>query len=369
MSALAAPQPVESLSPRAAVALVGQGAAERALLAAWESGRLPHAWLITGPHGIGKATLAYRFARFILAGGGANDGLFGAGPLQSLALPAQHPVFRRVAAGGHPDLFTLEPGMIHPDTGKPTQEIVVAQVRQTIDAMRLTPVEGGWRIVVIDAAENMNPSAANALLKILEEPPPNALLLLVSHAPGRLLATIRSRCRFLALPPLADADVAALLGQARPELDDADRAALIRLAEGSIGRAIDLTDRGGVELYRELIGLLARLPALDVPAVHDFADDHLARGADATAGLRTAFELLAGWVARIVRHAATGQPVPAIVAGEGELIARLAAHGGDRWLPVWERLGRLPGAAEGLNLDRKLVLLDALLAVAEAAEG
>ena len=165
-------------SPRANPHLIGQGAAETALLQAWHSGRIPHGWLIAGPRGIGKATLAYRFARFVLAEGvGAESGqsaLFGgpAGPpADTLALDANNPVFRRVAAGGHPDLFTLERGMMHPDTRKPTNEIVVPHVRRVNEQVRLTPVEGGWRVAIVDEAEAMNANAANALLKVLEEPP------------------------------------------------------------------------------------------------------------------------------------------------------------------------------------------------------
>lgn len=365
-------------APRANPHLIGQAAAEAALLQAWHSGRIPHGWLIVGPRGIGKATLAYRFARFVLAeGAGADSGqnaLFGgpAGPpADTLALDAGHPVFRRVAASGHPDLFTLERGMMHPDTRKPTNEIVVPHVRRVNEQVRMTPVEGGWRVAVVDEAEAMNANAANALLKVLEEPPAKALILLVSHAPGRLLPTIRSRCRVLALPPLSDGDVDTLLQRYRPGLQPAERASLVRLGEGSIGRALDLEQRGGAELYATVIGLLDRLPKLDVPAVHKFAEEMAKRPADgstedAAAGFRTTIELLSDWTNRLVKLAAVGEP-PAGWSDEATLGKRLTARGPKPWLDAGERVRRLGSATEGVNLDRRQALVAAFLAIEEAA--
>jgi len=365
-------------APRANPHLIGLGAAESALLQAWHSGRIPHGWLIAGPRGIGKATLAYRFARFVLAEGAQADSgqnaLFGgpAGPpADTLALDASNPVFRRVAAGGHPDLFTLERGMMHPDTRKPTNEIVVPHVRRVNEQVRLTPVEGGWRVAIVDEAEAMNANAANALLKLLEEPPAKALILLVSHAPGRLLPTIRSRCRLLTVPALSHNDVDGLLQRYRPDLPPADRATLVRLGDGSIGRALELEARGGAELYGELIELLGRLPKLDIPAVHTFAEKMARRGTDggaeeAAAGFRTSVELLSDWTGRLVKLAATGE-LPAGWQGEAGLAQRLVSHGPRPWLDAGERVRRLGSATEGVNLDRRQALVAAFLAIEEAA--
>jgi DNA polymerase III subunit delta' len=335
----------ETLHPRANPDLIGHADAERALLGAWSAGRMPHAWLIAGPRGIGKATVAYRFARFVMAGGAAAGGLFGAAP-DSLAVAADDPVFRRIAAGGHADLVTLAPGMIHPETGKETQEIVVAQVRHAIEFLFMTAAEGGWRILVVDEAEAMNRNAANALLKVLEEPPARCLILLVSHSPGRLLPTIRSRCRLLTMRVLEDAQIDALLMRHRPELDAAERRVLAGLAKGSIGRAIELADRGGVELHRELTALLDDLPDLDIPAAHALADQAGRAGDDAAASFRVVLELMDDWIARRLRST-TGSPEP--------------------WSEAVERVRRLATATEGLNLDRKQALLAALFAVRRAA--
>ena len=365
-------------APRANPHLIGQGAAESALLQAWQSGRIPHGWLIAGPRGIGKATLAYRFARFVLAeaaqAGTGQNALFGgpAGPpADTLALDANHPVFRRVAAGGHPDLFTLERGMMHPDTRKPTNEIVVPHVRRVNEQVRLTPVEGGWRVAIVDEAEAMNTNAANALLKVLEEPPAKALILLVSHAPGRLLPTIRSRCRLLSLPALPNEDVDGLLQRYRPDLAPADRATLVRLGDGSIGRALELEARGGAELYGELVDLLARLPKLDIPAVHSFAEKMAKRAADggtedAAIGFRTSVELLSDWTGRLVKLAATGE-MPSGWQDEVALAQRLVTRGPRPWLDTGERIRRLGSATEGVNLDRRQAIVAAFLAIEEAA--
>ncbi len=353
----------EILRPQKNPDLFGHGVAEATLLRALQSGRLPHAWMITGPRGIGKATLAFRFARFLLAGGGAPD-LFGAPP-ETLAVDPADPVFQRVAAGGHPDLRHLKRG-INPKTGKPRNEIVVDDVRLANDFLHMTSAEGGWRVVVVDPADDLNLNAANALLKSLEEPPSAAVLLLVCHAPGRLLPTIRSRCCHLALGPLAEDRVVELLAGHAPELAESDRAALARLAEGSIGRALDLAAGGGLELYREMIALVAGLPALDVPRAHAFGD-RLARERDGST-FRTGMELLIWWLARLARAAATGRIPPEVVPGEAETMARLIAGGGlAHWPGLWEKTARRFAAAESVNLDRKQVVITTLLDVQAAA--
>ncbi|MBL8700194.1 MAG: DNA polymerase III subunit delta' [Alphaproteobacteria bacterium] len=356
-----------SVPPRANADLRGQGAAEAALLAAWESRRIPHAWLLAGPRGIGKATLAYRFARFVLAQAtGEGAALFGAPPpATSLAIAATNPVFRRIAAGGHADLAVLEPGMIHPDTGKETRDIVVPHVRRAIDFLMMTPAEGGWRVVIVDHAEEMNTSAANALLKILEEPHARTLLMLVSHASGRLLPTIRSRCRRLDMPPLEPDVVAALLAEQARELPAADRQAVALLAGGSIGRALELVEADGLDLYR---AVLAAVSARDAggDVLHAMAERVGGIGTAAQAEFRLFLELcqhLAGLCAR----AAAGVPQTAALSEESDAVARLAQRSATTWLAVWDRIRRLSSASDGLNLDRRQTALAALFAFREAA--
>ncbi|MGF1608788.1 MAG: DNA polymerase III subunit delta' [Kiloniellales bacterium] len=362
-------------APRANPRLLGHADAERLLLRAQRSGRLPHAWLICGPRGIGKATLAFRFARFVLAGGPGTKGnaapmeeggLFGGLPApqrDDLWTDPESAVFRRIAAGAHGDLMTVERG-VNLRSGKPRSEITVDEVRPVRDFLHMTAAEGGWRIVVVDSADEMNPNAANALLKVLEEPPARALLLLVSHQPGRLVPTIRSRCCRLALEPLPEATVLTLLADYAPELAEDERAALARLAEGSIGRALDLAAEGGLALYGEIVALLQDLPRLDVTRLHALAE-RLAKGGqrdDGGTAFRTGGELLVWWLARLIRAGSQGALPPEVVAGEAALIDRLLRRRGlAQWLALWDKVARLFARAESANLDRKQVVITAFL--------
>jgi DNA polymerase-3 subunit delta' len=349
-------------TPRDTPELLGQSRAEATLLAAERSGRLPHAWLLTGPPGIGKATLAYRFARFLLAGGNAalgEAGLFGAAEADSLALPPEHPVFPQIAAGGHPDLVTIA-RLADPKTGKLKRDIAIEQVRAAIGFLHLTAAAGGWRIIIVDSVDEMNRHGANALLKVLEEPPAGALILLISHAPGRVLPTIRSRCRRLALSPLPEAVICDLLARYLPELSSEDRLALARLGDGSFGRALDLADGGGLELYRELLAVLSDLPKLDVAKLHAFGE-RLARDASGRQ-FRTGTDLLADWLNRLIRDGAQAEAAPEVVAGEAALRQRLVGRSGlAQWLALWENLTHLFARTESASLDRKQVVITAFL--------
>jgi DNA polymerase-3 subunit delta' len=352
------------MEPQANPELNGQAAAEQALLDSARSGRLAHAWLLAGPRGIGKATLAYRFARFLLAGEAADDGLFGEAPT-GLGLDPAHPTFRRVASGGHPDIRTVARG-VNPKTGKARSEIVVDDVREAIAFLRLTPSEGGWRVVVVDGAEDMNRNAANALLKVLEEPPARAILLLVSHAPGRLLATIRSRCRRLDLKPLSPDLLGELLARRTSDLSMADRELAAHLSGGSIGRAIALTEAGGVELYRDLVGLLLPLPELDAAALHRLTDRLVRSGAEDT--FRMAAELLLGWLGRMLRLAATNDGMVEMLPGELACMRRLSQTGDmERWIEFIETTQRQFILVDAVNLDRRQVWIATLLGLQHMA--
>lgn len=351
--------------PREQAELVGHEAAERALLAAVHDGRLPHAWLFGGPPGIGKATLAFRFARFLLAGEAeGGGGLFGDGP-DSLAIPADHPTFRRVASGGHPDLLTVErPVVESKDKGeRRARDLPIEAVRRIAPFLRLTPAEGGRRVVVLDEAERMNRHGANAVLKVLEEPPARAVILLVANNPGALLPTIRSRCRLLRLAPLPEERVAAVLLQVAPDMPEADRRALARLAEGSIGRALGLLREDGLGLYRALMDILSTLPDPDPLVVHALGDRLSGPGGEQA--WQTMTVLLQGWLERLVRGAARRDWPVEIVGGEAALMARLGGRPGlDRLLDLWDKTGHLFARTEGANLDRKQAVLAAFAALA-----
>ena len=355
------------IAPRNNPLFFGHELAEKALHDAAHSSRMAHAWLITGPRGIGKATLAYRFARHLLAGTPkASAGLFGDEPAADLSLDPEHPVFRRVSSGGHSDLFVVERS-VNQDTKKLRTEIAVADVRAATDFLRRTAGEGGWRVVIVDTADELNRPAANAILKILEEPPPATAFLLVSHAPGRLLPTIRSRCRTLTLQPLPQDQVFELLQRYRPELPEADAAALSGLAGGSVGDAMAYADAGGLELYREMVGLMTGIAELDIAKVHALGD-RLSRANNVEA-FHTFAHLLEDWLSRLVRNAARNVQTPEIVPGEQNAIASMTSHASlAQILEVWEKVSRLFLQADRANLDRKQVLISVFLALQATAQ-
>ncbi len=339
--------------------LVGHDQAEKTMLAAQQSGRLHHAWLLTGPRGIGKATLAWRFARFLLAGQD-QGGLFGGGP-ENLDVPMDAPGRHLIDARSHPDLFHLRRSLNH-DTGRIRAEIAVDDVRGLGEFMHMTPAMGKWRVAIVDSADEMNRNSANAVLKILEEPPPNAVLLIVSHAPGRLLPTIRSRCRRLALQPLADDTVMKLLGDYAPETNPEERRALARLAEGSIGRALELAGAGSLDLYREMVEVLATLPDLDMPRLHTFAERFARRGEEANADWRSLNYLFDGWLKGLMRQGALSTEDAPVVPVEKGLQARLlGAASVDRWMAASEEVAWLFSRADAVNLDRKQTVMGSFL--------
>jgi DNA polymerase-3 subunit delta' len=350
--------------PRANPELLGHSGAERALIEASASGRLAHAWLLSGPPGIGKATLAFRFARYLLAGGGGAT-LFGH-DVNTLDLAPEDPVFRRVAAGSHSDLMVLEPVITDESTGARRGEITVSQARATAPFFGLTSAEGGWRVVIVDTADQLNRSAANALLKLLEEPPDRSIFILVSNAPGRLLATIRSRCRRLLLRPLDEGGVREFLVRHRPEVAGEDANAIARLAEGSPGRALALADAGGLDLYRQMIGILTSTRQSNIEEIHILADKF--GGAASAPAFAALMDLLGRWLARLIRCGATGETPATVVDGEEEAARLLLARRDlEDWTEVWEKVGRLAARTEGAHLDRKQVVITAFTALAGPA--
>ncbi len=360
--------PTDIPEPRNNPFLVGHDAAEKDYLSAWNSGRLAHAWLICGPRGIGKATLAYRMARHALAQGasdGASD-MFGAPPPPtSLAMSESDPVFRRIAAQGHGDFRIVEREWADSKQTKRKTVIGVDEVREIGTFMSMTPAEDGWRTVIIDAADEMNSNATNAVLKVLEEPPRRALLFLVAHNPDRLLPTIRSRCRRLDLRPLTQTQVMTLMGRYRPDLKAADVTALAVLADGSIGRALELADEGGVALFGDLMALLHDAPKLNIGRLHALSDKALKGDA-----FRTLTGLLSWWLARMTTEGAKGtlDSMTEIAPGERDLARKLLnAAAPAAWADVWDKIGHLARRTDAVNLDRKRALMLMLMAVESAA--
>ncbi|MFN3953718.1 MAG: DNA polymerase III subunit delta' [Pararhodobacter sp.] len=358
--------------PRETAQLFGQAPAEAAFLEAFRSGRMHHGWLITGPRGVGKATLAWRIARFLLASPAADDGLFGAPPPPAdLSVPADHPVARRVAALSEPGLKLIRRSLN--ERGVLRQIIAVEDVRELRSFFGLSAADGGWRVVIVDAADEMNPNAANALLKLLEEPPAGAVLLLVAHQPSRLLPTIRSRCRALRLAPLGAQDMAAALSQAQGEagaedpLDPAQAVALAELSGGSVGEAVRILGQDGLALYAQLIALMSGLPAMDRNALQALADGLAARGAEARFDLTVRLVDLA--MSRLARAGASGLSPPEAAPGEAALLGRLAPDpaAARLWAELAMELGVRARQGRAVNLDPAALVLDMFLRIEAAA--
>lgn len=330
--------------PRTTTALFGHAEAERTLLDAYKSGRVAHAWLIGGPPGIGKATLAYRFARFVLAHPDPQ-----AADVQragTLAVDADHPVTHRIAAQAQGDLLVLE-RIINEQTGKLYTVIRVDDVRRTVSFFGSTAGEGGWRIAIVDAVDDLQREGANALLKVLEEPPARTLLLLISHAPGRVLATIRSRCRRLLLRPLHTADVIqATAAASGRDPSDAELIEAANASGGSVARALALLDGAALGLRQRVNELIGQLPNPDPRALHALGD---ALGGTDPATLETFMDLVNDWLTTRLDDTTQSK-------------ARLA-----RVAETWERVNRSARDVETYNLERKPLVFSVFDALSEAA--
>jgi DNA polymerase III subunit delta' len=330
--------------PRETSVLFGHREAEAALLSAYRSGRIAHAWLLGGPQGIGKATLAYRMARFVLSHRDPHAPAVHAA--ESLWVDPDDAVARHVTAGAHGGLLTLERSAN--DKGVMRTVITVDETRETISFFGSTAAVEGWRVCIVDTVDELNPNAANALLKILEEPPQQSLFLLISNAPARVLATIKSRCRRLSLRPLATEDViraaadAAALDAQDPALREAAEA-----AEGSVARALTLLGGGALQLQTRTAALLAGLPRLDPAELHALGD---ALGTSDRVALATFVDSIERWISERLRTGEANANLPRL--------ARLAE--------VWEKIVRAARDTESYNLERKPLVFSVFGMLAEA---
>src|SRR5580704_5642344 len=334
----------ETPHPRTTGVSFGHAGAEAALLAAYRGGRIPHAFLIAGPKGIGKATLAYRLARFVLTH--PDPAAPEVAEATSLAVDPGHPVARHIAAQGQPDLLILERTLN--DKGVLHKQIAVDDIRRSVAFFGSTAREGGWRIAIVDAVDELNKSSANALLKVLEEPPQRALLLLVSHSAARVPATLRSRCRILTLRPLVETDVAAAVAVATGSPATAPEIVAAAAADGSVARALAFLDGDALELRQRALDLLDKLPTLDTGALHALGE--AIAGTDPLP-LAAFLDAINAWLSlRLDRE-------------QGE-IGRLA-----RLADASERINAAARDAETYNLERKPLVFGVFGLLAEATRG
>jgi DNA polymerase III subunit delta' len=344
MSARKAAADITARPPRETTALFGHQAAEQALLDAYRSGRIAHAWLLGGAQGIGKATLAYRMARFVLAHRDPqSDAVQGAA---TLALDPEHPVVRLVGAEAHGGLLTLERSVN--DKGVLRNVITVDESRETIGFFGSTAAVEGWRVCIVDTVDDLNASSANALLKVIEEPPQRSLFLLISNSPARVLPTILSRCRKLMLRPLSTDDVIrAAVAATDLEADDPKLADAAFASEGSVSRALTLLGGDALTLHQKTTALLDSLPNVDPRALHALGE---AIGGTDRVTLQAFVDSIDRWVAGRLRTPDANAELPRL--------ARLAE--------VWEKIGRAARDTEAYNLERKPLVFSVFGQLAEA---
>ncbi|HKH00540.1 MAG TPA: DNA polymerase III subunit delta' [Bradyrhizobium sp.] len=346
MSARQLEPEIPIVRPRETTALFGHRDAETALLNAYRSGRIPHAWLIGGPAGIGKATLAYRMARFVLAH--RNPLASAVQRAETLWIDPSDPVASRVAAGAHGGLLTLERTVN--EKGVMRSVITVDETRETISFFGSTAAVEGWRVCIVDTVDELNPNAANALLKVLEEPPQQSLFLLVSHAPARVLPTILSRCRKLLLRTLESGDVVRAAAQAANVApDDPKLIEAAGAAEGSVARALMLLGGDALKLKQRTAALLATLPQVDPRELHALGD---ALGGTDRVALAAFIDSVDRWLSDRLR---------ADEADANANLPRLA-----RLAEVWEKINSAARDTESYNLERKPLVFSVFGLLAEA---
>ena len=302
--------------------ILGQGRAVSAFADAWRLRKLHHAWLLAGPKGVGKARFGFAAARRVLADA--------AGPtvdMPGIETPDNHPIVRLVKAGSHPDMRWLQ--RLPKEKGEGlARDITVKQVRELGDFMGMTAALSPWRVAVIDTVDELQSAGANALLKILEEPPPNTLFFLVTNAAGRLLPTIRSRCRRLEFAALGDDAMTSILEAHAPSVTVAERERIIAMAGGSASRALAFAELGLAKLEDMALGIL--------------------RDGDATNARRAELALELGKKGAAERYAAFLDLAPALIAREAR---RMDGPVRQRALDAYGRARELAGMAPRLSLD------------------
>ncbi len=341
----------EELTPRNNPELVGHDDLEQQFLNEYKAGRLPHAIILAGAMGIGKATMAYRLAKFLLANPEAPEDLY---------VDPNNLSYKRVASGGHADLLVIE-REFDEKRGRFKNEISVDAVRRIHPFLQKTSAEGGWRIVIVDGAEALNRNSQNALLKVLEEPPKNTLLILTTSKPGAFLPTIKSRCRSINMQPLSDTLVSQLIGKSVPDASMQEQKVLTQVAAGSIGKAIEFYDAEGIEIYNQALEIVQSSPNLNMVKLHELADKFGKYGAERR--YYTLIDIVKGWCENQARASARGQTMSDTLSNEGEVFSQLSGlYPKDHFLNAWEKITKLVGQIDSYNLDKRQGVIGTFMA-------
>ena len=341
-----------SIEPRDNPYLIGHEATEKLFLSAWQNNMMHQAWLISGPKGIGKATLAYKIARFLLSADECKKNEY-----TSIDVSPENIVFRQISKGAHPDFKLLERSFLKTEKQKiikaikdgnyltdeelgdlkKSAVISVDDVRTIHEFLSKKSADGHWRVVLVDSADEMNTASANALLKVLEEPPYKTLMLLISHNPSRLLPTIKSRCAKLDLPPLSDACVASLLRRYRPELSEDMIKKTTAISGGSIGKAIAYVDGGAVRLYDQIYGLAT--------SGKNFRTAEMLKFCDQVTSTEESYELFKELILKFLSEQVR------------------ALNNIEESSEAFERVCKIFSETEGLNLDKRQAVMNIMVMV------
>ncbi len=333
--------------PRETYDLIGHKEAEQKFLQALNQDRLHHAWLISGVPGVGKATLAYRMIRRLLGGRSLLD--------DSLDISRDDPVSQRVESLGHGDFFLLRRPYDF-KTKKLRSEIPIAETRKLSEFYTHKASEGGWRICLVDSIDEMNRNSENAILKTLEEPPDRAIIILISHNPGRLLPTIRSRCLNLQLRPVAEEELASWLRRRHSDASDNIISAATKLSRGGPGKASALVSNSDAVLG-PLTRYISSLGNSDARLDQMIANGLAPKGARAQRNLF--WEALQDVIQTQARFSATGEWLGAFKPLPVEKSA-------DVWEGLWQKCCHLQSREQALNMDKKAVMLDMLSSIRSA---
>ncbi|WP_282602172.1 DNA polymerase III subunit delta' [Paracoccus sp. PARArs4] len=339
--------------PRHAPRVLGHDAAIASFTEAALSDRLHHAWMLTGPRGVGKATLAWAMARWLISG--ATD--------PGLRTDPDSPEIRRIASLAEPRLQLIRRPW-DDKAGRLSAQITVDEIRKLLSFFHLSSAEGGRRVAIIDAADDMNVQAANALLKVLEEPPADAVILIIAHQPAGLLPTIRSRCRTLRLQSLNPGQMGNILADMGI---DEDAEALSALSDGSVGEALRLAGQDGLDRYQALVDLFASLPRMDRLAAAKFADGAAGRATATGDPFDLTITVIDRFLTRLARAGLMGAPLPQAARGEGALMARLSPDdmAARAWADAQARLSARARAGRAVNLDPAALVMDMVLELAQ----